>query len=90
MIVENNIEHPEKTELLKKCLSRSFEFHKGKDNAYMYLARDIVNRSPEDMVQQALVNAGYQENKIYNYPLSFYSPYLFTKAFEELNKNTEE
>ena len=78
LIVENNKEHPEKTELLKKCLSRSYEF----DNGDIYRAKEIVNTHSDEMIQKALIEAGYQENKVWNYPETFYSPYLFTKQFE--------
>jgi hypothetical protein len=76
LIVENNKEHPEKTELLKKCLSRSYEF-----NDSTYAVRDIINTGSDDIIQKALIEAGYQENGVYNYPKTFYSPYLFKQQF---------
>lgn len=78
LIVENNKTHPEKTELLKKCLSRSYEFH-----GSAFKAVDIVNKYSDEEIQNALIKAGYQESKVYNYPRTFYSPYLFTKQFNE-------
>lgn len=78
LIVENNKEHPEKTELLKKCLSRSYEF-----NESNYKVIELVNKYPQKVVQKALIEAGYQENKAWNYPETFYSPFLFTKQFNK-------
>ena len=79
LIVKNNKEHPEKTELLKKCLSRSYEFN---NSNYINRVAEIVNKHPEEIIQKALIDAGYQENKVWNYPETFYSPYLFTKQFK--------
>lgn len=78
LIVENNKEHSEKTELLKKCLSRSYEFN---ENNYKVI--ELVNKYPQKVVQKALIEAGYQENKVWNYPETFYSPFLFTKQFNK-------
>lgn len=78
-IVNNNKLHPKKTELLKKCLSRSYEFWGGD-----YKIAYIVNKYPEEKIQEALKQAGYQENKVWNYPKNFYSPQMFVRKFEEL------
>ena len=78
LIVENNKLHPEKTEMLKKCLSRSYEFD---DSNYEVI--DIVNKSSDEEIQNALIKAGYQEDKVYHYPKTFYSPHLFTKQFDK-------
>ncbi len=79
LIVGNNITHPGKTKLLKKCLSRSYEFN---DSNYQVV--EIVNKNSKEKVQEALSKAGYQENKIYDYPRNFYSPHLFVKNFNKL------
>lgn len=70
--------HSEKTELLKKCLSRSYEFHKS-----AFKVVDIVNKHSDEEIQNALIKAGYQKDKVYNFPKTFYSPYLFTQQFNE-------